>query len=90
MQLSSHGTAIHLYSIEVVPELDRENMRMVRTLLRPHRELLEKTFGAYITSGFMLFGKKHVTDDVDFESEANGEEYAIALQHAGSFQFKLG
>ena len=47
-------------------------------------------FNAYITSGFMMFSNTHVKEEVDLESEADGEEYAISLQYSGSFNFKLG
>lgn len=90
MRLSNQGTAIHLYSIEIVPPVDAESVRMVRTLLRPHKTLLESKFNAFITSGFMLFSNTKVDEELDLEAELHETEYAISFQYSGSFNFKLG
>ena len=37
-----------------------------------------------------MFSNTHVKEEVDLESEAEGEEYAISFQYSGSFNFKLG
>jgi hypothetical protein len=51
-------TKVFIYSFKTLPEIPRENVHKVRSMLMHNRTIVERVVGTYAISGRTVFGSK--------------------------------
>ena len=80
------STIISQYSLHIEPELPSDSRRMARDIVESAKADIEKDYGPYFFSGFLIFATKKKEATVTYPAkDKNKQEYMISIKYAREF-----